>query len=108
MLLGAITQTPTSFAQAPTAQQQAAQQRVAALKQSMAASQQSLRKYEWIETTVTSHKGEEKSRVEKRVYYGADGKLAKMPLAPRPRHERQARRARESHRERQGQRHAST
>jgi hypothetical protein len=84
VLLGAITQTPTSFAQAPTAQQQAAQQRVAALKQSMAASQQSLRKYEWVETTVTSHKGEEKSRVQKRVYYGADGKLTKTPLGAPP------------------------
>ena len=81
VLLGASIQTSTSVAQAPTAQQQAAQQRVAALKQSMAASQQSLRKYEWVETTVSSHKGEEKSRVEKRVYYGADGKLVKTPLS---------------------------
>jgi hypothetical protein len=84
LLLGAIVQAPTSFAQAPTAQQQAAQQRVAALKQSMATSQQNLRRYEWTETTVASHNGEEKSRTEKRAYYGADGKLMKVPLGAAP------------------------
>ncbi len=85
-LLGTIIQTSTSVAQppTPTAQQQAAQQRVAALKQSMAASQQALQKYEWVETTVTSHKGEEKSRVEKQVHYGPDGKLAKQELTAPP------------------------
>lgn len=56
-------------------------QRVAALKQSLAESQKNLRKYEWIETTTLSLKGEEKSRKQLRCYYGADGKLQKLPVA---------------------------
>ena len=55
-------------------------QMVAALKQNLAESQQRLRKYEWIETTALSLKGEEKSRKQQRVYYGADGKLTKLPI----------------------------
>ena len=53
---------------------------VAALKQNLAESQKRLRQYEWIETTAISLKGEEKSRKQQRVYYGADGKLTKVPL----------------------------
>jgi hypothetical protein len=56
-------------------------QRVAALKKSLAESQASLRKFEWIETTVLSLKGEEKSRKQLRCYYGADGKVQKLPIA---------------------------
>ena len=55
-------------------------ERVAALKQSMAASQTKLRQYEWVETTVISMKGEEKSRKQQRCYYGADGTLQKLPI----------------------------
>ena len=54
--------------------------RVAALKQSMAASQKQLRQYEWIETTIISMKGEEKSRKQQRCYYGADGKVQKVAI----------------------------
>jgi 23S rRNA pseudoU1915 N3-methylase RlmH len=53
---------------------------VAALKQNLAESQKRLRQYEWIETTSVSLKGEEKSRKQQRVYYGADGKLTKLPI----------------------------
>ncbi len=60
------------------------QERVAALKQSLAESQARIRQYEWIETTVLTLKGEEKSRTQKRVYYGADGKLTKLPLGGAP------------------------
>ena len=61
------------------------QERVAALKQSMQESQTKLRQYEWIETTIISLKGEEKARTQKRCYYGADGKLQKVPMAdPQP------------------------
>jgi hypothetical protein len=61
------------------------QERVAALKQSMQESQTKLRQYEWIETTIISLKGEEKGRTEKRCYYGADGKLQKVPIgSPAP------------------------
>jgi len=61
------------------------QERVAALKQSMQESQTKLRQYEWIETTIISLKGEEKARTQKRCYYGADGKLQKVPITdPQP------------------------
>jgi hypothetical protein len=60
------------------------EQRVTALKQSLADSQGRLRKYEWIETTIISLKGEEKARSEKRCYYGADGKIQKLEIAEAP------------------------
>lgn len=60
------------------------QQRVAALKQSAAQDQQSIRQYEWIETTVISLKGEEKSRQQKRCYYGAEGSLQKVTESAAP------------------------
>src|SRR5262245_22915551 len=56
-------------------------ERVLALKQSLERDQAELRKYEWIETTAISLKDEEKSRTEKRCYYGADGKLQKVPVS---------------------------
>ena len=55
-------------------------QMVAALKQNLAEGQKRLRQYEWVETTSISLKGEEKSRKQQRVYYGADGKLTKLPI----------------------------
>jgi hypothetical protein len=60
------------------------QQRVAALKQAVAKDQQSIRQYEWIETTVISLKGEEKSRQQKQCYYGAEGSLQKVPVSASP------------------------
>lgn len=60
------------------------EQRVAALKQSLADSQARLRKYEWIETTIISLKGEEKARTQKRCYYGADGKIQKVAIGEAP------------------------
>lgn len=59
-------------------------QRVAALKQSLAESQKRLRQYEWLETTIISLKGEEKTRKQQRCYYGADGKLQKLPVGGAP------------------------
>jgi hypothetical protein len=64
-------------------------ERVAALKQSLAESQKRIRQYEWIETTAISLKGEEKARKRQRVYYGADGKLVKMPIGEAPQKEAQ-------------------
>ena len=55
---------------------------LAAIKQSLGASQKQIRQYEWIETTILSLKGEEKSRSQKRCYYGADGKVQKLPVEP--------------------------
>ena len=66
------------------AQQPTAQERVVALKASLAASQAILKQYEWVETTVVSLKGEEKSRQMNRCYHGADGKVQKIPLTTPP------------------------
>jgi hypothetical protein len=62
-------------AQAP---QPSLQDRVAGLKATFAASQGALRQYEWIETTVVSVNGEQKSSKQQRCYYGADGALQKV------------------------------
>ena len=59
-------------------------QMVATLKQNLAESQKRLRQYEWVETTTISLKGEEKSRKQQRVYYGADGTLTKVPMGSAP------------------------
>jgi hypothetical protein len=66
------------------------EQRVAALKQSLQESQTRLRKYEWIETTIISLKGEEKARKQARCYYGADGKVQKVPIGEAPAPQAQA------------------
>lgn len=66
------------------AQQPSAQEHVVALKASLAASQAILKNYEWVETTVISLKGEEKSRLMNRCYNGADGKVQKVPLTEPP------------------------
>jgi hypothetical protein len=59
-------------------------ERVAALKKSLAESKARLKDYEWIETTVVSLKGEEKSSTQKRCYHGADGKLQKITIETSP------------------------
>ena len=59
-------------------------ERVALLKASLALSQTVLKQYEWVETTVVSLKGDEKSRQLSRCYYGADGALTKVPLTTPP------------------------
>jgi hypothetical protein len=71
-----------AMAQAPQGQPPPSpQQRVAMLKEWLTASQMQLRSYEWVETTAISVKGEEKSRKQNTCYYGADGKLQKVPAA---------------------------
>jgi hypothetical protein len=52
----------------------------AAVRQSLQQSMVALRQYQWIETTVVSMKGEEKSRTQNNCVYGADGKVVKTPL----------------------------
>ncbi len=66
----------------------APQERIAAIKKAFMESQAPLHSFEWIETTVISLKGEEKSRIEKRCYYGADGKIEKVLLSAPPQEER--------------------
>jgi hypothetical protein len=60
------------------AQQPTPADRAAQLKANLDASQAVLRQFEWIQTTVVSVKGEEKSRKQERCYYGADGGLQKV------------------------------
>ena len=62
----------------------AQQDKTAALKQSLAANQQLQKQYKWVETTVVSMKGEEKSRTQKQCFYGPDGKVQKQPLSAPP------------------------
>jgi hypothetical protein len=79
--IGIVTAVTHGVAQTPPSPDQL----VAALKQNLADGQKRLRQYEWIETTAISLKGEEKSRKQQRVYYGADGKLTKVPMGePKP------------------------
>ena len=69
------------------AQEPTAAERVTMLKANIASSQAVLRQYEWIETTVVSVKGDEKSRMQQRCYYGADGGVQRVLLtqtAPPP------------------------
>ncbi len=65
-------------------QQPSVPERLAALKAIIANSQANLRQYEWIQTTVVSLKGEEKSRKQERCYYGADGVLQKVEVSQSP------------------------
>jgi len=74
----AVTLVSMAAAQTPPPQ-------VAALKESLAKNQVALKQYSWVETTVISLKGEEKARKQQRAYYGADGKLTKIPIGePQP------------------------
>jgi hypothetical protein len=57
---------------------------VAALKQSIGEGTKKLAQYEWVETTVISLKGEEKTRKQNRCYYGADGKVQKVAIGDAP------------------------
>jgi hypothetical protein len=77
----ALASTGIAAAQAPPP---SLQERVAALKTTFAMSQANLRQYEWIETTVVSLNGEEKSNKQQRCYYGADGVLQKVVVDASP------------------------
>jgi hypothetical protein len=69
---------PASSAQEPP------QDRVAALKQWLGQSKTQLKQYQWIETTVITLKGEQKSSKEEQCYYGVDGTVQKVPLTAPP------------------------
>ncbi len=62
----------------------AQQDKVAALKQSLGENQKRLQQYQWIETTVISVKGDEKSRIQKACQYGPDGKVQKQQISAPP------------------------
>jgi hypothetical protein len=61
-----------------------AKDQVAALKLALQEGLAKIRQYEWVETTVVSLKGEEKSRKQNRCYYGAEGKVQKVPVGDAP------------------------
>lgn len=61
---------------------------VTAIKESFQKSMAALRQYQWIETTIVSLKGEEKSRTQNNCSYGPDGKVLKTPLAPKAEEEK--------------------
>ena len=69
-------------AQAPSAQQ--GSDRVAAIKQWLAQSKAQLKNYQWIETTVVSVKGEEKSNKVTSCFYDVTGALQKVPMSSSP------------------------
>ena len=78
----------TSLACVAMAQQGTPDERIEMVKQSFAASQQALKQYEWVETTALSLDGEEKSRQQHQCYYGADGKVQKVPIGPPPKEDK--------------------
>ncbi len=79
-MIGVVALVSVGFGSSAGAQP-APQERVTAIKQSLEDSKVALRQYEWVETTIISVKGEEKSRTQQRCYYGADGKIQKVALA---------------------------
>jgi hypothetical protein len=83
-----ITLTIAGLALPAPAQQSTPAERAAILKATMAASQAVLRQYEWIETTVISLKGEEKSSKQERCYYGVDGGVQKVEFSASPESEK--------------------
>jgi hypothetical protein len=72
---------PPTAAQQPPDAAAGKKDHAAAVKESLQQSMATLRQYQWVETTVVSMKGEEKSRTQNSCYYGADGKLQKVPVA---------------------------
>jgi hypothetical protein len=54
---------------------------VAAIKASLQKNMAALKHYQWVETTTVSLKGEQKSQTEAKCYYGADGKVQKIPVS---------------------------
>ena len=66
------------------------EQQVAVFRQAVQQSMAGLKKYEWIETTTVSLKGEVKSQKQNRCYYGADGTIQKIPVGESPAPQQQA------------------
>ena len=65
----------------PLKELSAQQDKVAAFRQALAQNQKRLGQYQWIETTIVSVKGDEKSRVQKQCFYGPDGKVQKQQIS---------------------------
>jgi len=80
LLGGTVAMATTLVAQQAPAGSAGQPDPVAALKQSIAEGTKKLAQYEWVETTIIKLKGEEKARKLNRCYYGADGKVQKIPI----------------------------
>ena len=85
VLVGIALATPPVYGQAG-----GAEQHVAALKKSLQDSQQRLRRYEWVETTVISLKGEEKARKQNRVLLRRRRQAAEGAASSQPQPQQQA------------------
>ena len=91
VILGAVLTTTLAALALPVAAQAppTAQERVAALKQSLQESQAAIRRYEWIETTIISLKGEEKvadaeARLLRRRWQAAEAAMDGTPARAAP------------------------
>jgi hypothetical protein len=60
------------------------QEKMAAVKQSAAQNQQSLHRYQWVETTQLTLKGDPKPPRQSMCQYGPDGTVQKTPMGPPP------------------------
>jgi hypothetical protein len=64
-----------------SAQESAPPDRIEMVKQSFATSKTVLRTYEWLQTVALTVSGEQKVKQQYSCYYGAEGKLTKVPVA---------------------------
>ncbi len=76
--------TSTLWCQEPGSAKAAVQQKLAELKASMAANQAQLKKYQWLQTTQVSIKGDVKKEEQAQCRYGPDGKVQKTPVGTPP------------------------
>jgi len=74
----------SAIAQAGEGEGTAMQQKLAAVKQSVAENQQNLHRYQWIETTQLTLKGDPKPPSQSACQYGPDGKVQKTALTAPP------------------------
>jgi hypothetical protein len=70
--IGVVACTSGIFAQADM------QETIGMIKKNLTDSKETIKKYEWIETTTTFYKGEQKSVKQNQCYYSVDGKLTKV------------------------------
>jgi len=67
-----------SLGAAALGQGNATQETLGIIKNNLEGSKEKIKKYEWVETTTTFVKGEQKSKSQNQCYYGVDGKLYKV------------------------------
>jgi hypothetical protein len=73
-----------SLSASAVAQNAELQRKLAVVKQSVAENQQKLRRYQWIETTQLTLKGDEKPPTQNLCQYGPDGQVQKTPIGAAP------------------------